>query len=93
MGVSIDIKTSGRWVDITPGWRSQAASWLKEIGGDRDLLVFTAVDLPALRYRRRFQRRGQSEPPFDQSSEWTDFFDRIIRQIKRHGEALVRLNY
>jgi hypothetical protein len=39
------------WVDITPGWRSQMATWLHEIGGDREVIVLTTV---ALSRPRRF---------------------------------------
>lgn len=93
MGVSIDLQQRGKWVDITPGWRSQMASWLSAIGGDREIIVFTERDIPALRYHRRHQCKADAPPPFDQCKEWTQCFDRIIRQIKSHGTAAVRMQW
>lgn len=93
MGASIAMKVGGEWQSITPGWRSQMATWLQDIGGDRDTLVFTDTDIPLLEERREKQRKGEAAPPFDQSKEWTECFDKIISQIRAEGEALVRVSY
>jgi hypothetical protein len=94
VGVSIEMQRGTKWVDITPGWRSQMAEWLRDIAGtSRSTMAFTEDDLPALRERRRKQRKGESNPPFDQSDEWVKCFDAIIRKIKKDGVALVQLNY
>jgi hypothetical protein len=92
MGVSIDIKREGKWVDITPGWRSQMASWLHEIGGDRDVIVLTTADIPALRHRQEVQAEHR-DPPFNESDEWTQCFETIIQAIKADGEVLVRMSW
>lgn len=92
MGVSIDLKCGGKWVDITPGWRSQMASWLSEIGGNRDVIAFTKADIPALRYRQEAQAEHK-EPPFHQSDEWTECFERIIQTIQDEDIALVKMNW
>jgi hypothetical protein len=93
MGVSISMKVGSKWVSITPGWRSQMAAWLQEIGGYREILVFTEADLPALEERKAKQRIGEEDPPFDRSDEWTKCFDQIIDRIKQDQEAMVRLSY
>ena len=94
MGVNIEMQRGKKWVDITPGWRSQMASWLRDISGSHaSVLAFTEDDLPALRMCRKKQRIGQDDPPFDRSDEWTKCFNQIIRQIKKDGVALVQLLY
>lgn len=93
MGVSISMKVGRKWESITPGWRSQMASWLQEIGGHGDEILFTKADIEALEERKTKQRIDEEAPPFDRSDEWTACFDRIIGQIKHNGEALVRLSY
>src|SRR5712671_4743408 len=52
VGVSIEMKKHSKWIDITPGWRSQMATWLAEIGGELEVIVFTKSDIPALRHRQ-----------------------------------------
>jgi hypothetical protein len=93
MGVSISMKKGGQWISITPGWRSQMATWLREVGGDHDPMCFTEADVPALEERKQNQRKGVEHPPFDQSDEWVACFDTIISQIRQSGEALVRLSW
>lgn len=93
MGVSIEMKTDNRWKPITPGWRSQMAAWLREVGGERPVLVFTEEDILALEWLKSAQRIGMANPPFDQSDDWVECFDKILHQIREHGEALVRLTY
>lgn len=93
MGVSISIKQRGKWKDITPGWRSQMANWLMGVGGERMPICFTERDIPALNQLKRKQRKGEVEPPFDQSKEWTDCFNTIIRAIRRNGEAIVNCEW
>lgn len=93
MGVSIEMKVGKRWEIITPGWRSQMATWLREVGGERPVLVFTEDDVPALERMKSEQRISIADPPFDQSEDWTECFDKILHQIREHGEALVRLTY
>lgn len=94
MGVSILLQVGPKkWHDITPGWRSDMAAMLRDIGGAGEFLVFSECDLPALKHRRRRQRIGEAKPPFDQSKEWAETFTAIIKQIEKFETAVVRLAY
>jgi hypothetical protein len=93
MGVNISLEVKGKRRDITPGWRSQMASWLQDISGGHDALLFTEHHVTALKSVCKKQRRGEAEPPFDHCDEWTKCFNEILREIKRSGRAIVYLEY
>lgn len=94
MGVSIEMKQRGKWVSITPGWRSQMAKWLRDISGStKDTFVLTDADVTSLEYHREHQCKGEKAPPFDQSEEWVKCFDKLLAEIREHGEILVRMSW
>lgn len=94
MGVSIEMKQRGKWISITPGWRSQMASWLRDVSGStKDTLVLTDADIASLEHHKEHQRKGIDDPPFDQSDGWVECFDKILAEIREHGEALIRMQW
>lgn len=93
MGVSIMLGRGHHWTNISPGWRSMMVSLMQDTFGAHNPLYFTERNIPTLQMLAERQRKGHREPPFDWSDEIEDSFNDIIREIRREGDAIVRLDY
>lgn len=56
-------------------------------------MAFDESHVPALEARKERQRKDERAPPFDQSEEWAQCFEKIIEAIKRDGHAVVEVNW
>lgn len=87
MGVSIFIEqTSGRRLDVTPGWRSKLHSMLLDNGlyGHLD-----RGDIPRLCHLALCQRLEEEKMPWAWSGEIAEKCFKIVRYIERCGSATV----